>query len=185
VAGDPAGWLDRHGDALYAFAVVRVRNKSTAEDLVQETLLAALSARAGFRGQSSERTWLTAILKNKVIDHLRRGGRELQFEDGTGTGADDEDRNFDQTGHWRAEIPEWVEPEKQLQRDQFWSAVHECLDGLPERLRTLFALRELDGCETDELLEMLDISSANNLWVMMSRARIRMRQCLERKLFAS
>lgn len=69
---DPEHWLDAHGDALFRFALRRVQNESTAEDLVQETLLAAWSALERRSGESSERTWLVGILKHKIVDHSTR-----------------------------------------------------------------------------------------------------------------
>ena len=68
---DPESWVDRYGDYLYTFALFRVQNKATAEDLVQETFIAALQSHKDYKGQAAERTWLTAILKNKIIDHLK------------------------------------------------------------------------------------------------------------------
>ncbi|MCZ6565426.1 MAG: sigma-70 family RNA polymerase sigma factor, partial [Gammaproteobacteria bacterium] len=78
---DPSVWLDEHGDALYKYAFMRVRNEATAEDLVQETLLAAIQAIKTYQGQSSERTWLIGILKHKLMDYFRKAAREIQFED--------------------------------------------------------------------------------------------------------
>jgi len=184
VTADPGRWLELHGDAMYAWALLRVRVPALAEDMVQETLLAALGAVGGFRGQSSERTWLIGILKHKVLDHLRRSGREQPLGEHL-----DEDTGhiagwFDETGHWSQPPGNWAEPERVLEQEQFWAALSACLERLPERLRTLYALRELDGLETDELMDMLGISSRNNLWVMLSRARLQLRECLEVNSFS-
>ena len=80
---DPEQWLDQHGDALYAFALLRVQQPAVAEDLVQDTLLAAFSGRERFGGGAQERTWLIGILKHKIIDHLRKSGREESYVAGT------------------------------------------------------------------------------------------------------
>jgi len=179
---DPVRWLDEHGDALYAYCLLRVRERATAEDLVQDTLLAALKAADSFKGESSERTWLIGILKHKILDHLRRIGREKPLDVGS-MPSESTKEYFDETGHWQRALGEWAQPEAALEQEQFWKAFNDCLGRLPERLRMLYALKELDGVETKELLETLNISTANNLWVMLSRARVHLRQCLEKNWF--
>ncbi|MBI1733439.1 MAG: sigma-70 family RNA polymerase sigma factor [Gammaproteobacteria bacterium] len=181
VISDPSMWLDRHGDALYAYALVRTRNAATAEDLVQEALLAAFAGRDAFKGESAERTWLTGILKHKVIDHLRRRGREVPLVEERDYPAGVEDACFDERGHWQVDVRDWSRPDRALEQDELRAALRDCIAALPERLGMLFVLREVDGMETDELLAALNISSANNLWVMLSRARLRLRACLEEK----
>ncbi|MGE0487194.1 MAG: sigma-70 family RNA polymerase sigma factor [Gammaproteobacteria bacterium] len=179
VSADPEAWLDAHGDALYAFAMTRVRNSAVAEDLVQDTLLAALGAVAGFDGRSSERTWLIGILKHKLIDHLRRAGREQTVDTSDEDGAVWAAR-FDHTGHWVEPPRDWGDPARIAENDGLGRALAACIEHLPERQRVLFVLREVDGLDTDELLTLLGISSANNLWVMLSRARTALRDCVER-----
>ena len=173
----PEGWLDRYGDALYAYALIRVRDASAAEDLVQETLLAAITSAHRFQGESQEKTWLIGILKHKVLDHLRRSGRETRLDADAMQDELDKAR-FDEHDHWQVDVAAWSDPEGALQREEFWQVLHDCIGRLPERLGIVFALRELDGMDTDTLVKTLNISSRNNLWVMLSRARGRMRQCL-------
>jgi len=179
---DPINWLDEHGNALYAFALMRVREPSQAEDLVQETLLAALGTVENFKGESTERTWLTGILKHKVLDHLRRSGREKPLTD-EDEASMEKVSMFDETGKWTIKPGDWAEPERSLEQEQFWNTMTNCVENLPEKLRTLYILREFDGNETDVLLETLNISSKNNLWVMLSRARLQLRHCLETNWF--
>ena len=179
---DPARWVDEHGDALYAYCLLRVRERATAEDLVQETLISALTAADSFKGQSSERTWLIGILKHKILDHLRKSGREQPL-DAEAEPAESTESYFDQTEHWKVSVSDWAQPDKALENERFWTTFNNCMEKLPERLRVLYALRELDGLETEELLETLNISTANNLWVMLSRARVHLRQCLENNWF--
>lgn len=176
---EPEHWLERHGDVLYGYALLRVRDAAAAEDLVQETLLAALRARDGFAARSSTRTWLVGILKNKVVDHLRRRGREETFD---ATLIDDETwaGKFDHTGHWSSPPARWSEPAFAVENAELGTILRTCIEHLPDRYRTLFVLREVDGLGTDELLAALGISSPNNLWVMLSRARERVRACIER-----
>ncbi len=179
---DPINWLDEHGNALYAFALMRVREPSQAEDLVQETLLSALGSVENFKGESTERTWLTGILKHKVLDHLRRSGREKPLTD-EDEASMEKASMFDETGKWTIKPGDWEVPERSLEQEQFWNTMTNCVENLPEKLRTLYILREFDGNETDVLLETLNISSKNNLWGMLSRARLQLRHCLETNWF--
>lgn len=180
---DPATWLDQHGDVLYRYAVARVRDEATAEDLVQETLLAAIGAAESFKAGSTERTWLIGILRHKLLDFFRRAARERELQRDWSTSRGDEGQDFDERGNWNVTVSEWGSPEKSLEQTEFWQTFNGCLDALPEQLRTPFALRELEGLGTDALIKTLDISSKNNLWVMLSRARHRIRSCLQASWF--
>ena len=173
---DPELWLDAHGDALYGFALRRLGDPHRAEDAVQEALLAGLQARQRFAGDAAERTWLLGILKHKVADQLRRLYRQGQVEaEQAEEGTDGE--AFRPDGHWRQPIPAWSDPERSLEQGQFWEALSGCVDALPPRLGRVFLLKEVDGMSGEEICRALAVSSAN-LWVMLSRARRRLRDCL-------
>jgi RNA polymerase sigma-70 factor (ECF subfamily) len=180
---NPDQWLDEHGDVLYRYALARVRDRSLAEDLVQETLVAALKAKDSFAGRAAERTWLVGILKHKIIDALRKRGRETPLEE-LPSAADEPGDWFDERGEWRVAPSAWGRPEQSLEQDQFWRVLQDCIDRLPERLAAVFTLREIDGLESEEICNVLEVSTTNNLWVMLSRARMRLRQCLEIQWFA-
>ncbi len=180
-ASDPNLWLDKYGDALYRYAMLRLRDSMLAEDLVQDTLLAAMQAR--YAGQSSERTWLIGILKHKIVDHLRKARRERPLGDELDAAAEQNAGLFDQHGHWRIDISQWSDPDKALEQKEFWRVFSECIRRLPPRLGDALMLRELDGLSTEEICQELDIATTNNLWVMLSRARLRMRQCLDANWF--
>lgn len=179
----PEDWLDAHGDALYRYALVRLRDAHRAEEAVQETLLAALQARERFSGTASVRTWLIGILKHKIMDQFRREVREVSLND-----PDDQSGNDDQTiqssfsssGRWSADLADWGNPEAALEQDQFWSLLHDCLDRIPRRLARLFMLREVMGESSDDICQELAITPAN-LWTMLYRARMGLRQCFERQ----
>lgn len=174
---DPATWVDTHGDYLYRFALVRVRDRDAAEELVQETLLAALSARHSFRGGCSERSWLTAILKRKAIDWLRAKVRQRATRDPT---LDKwVDSQFTRGGQWKAKPDEWSadDPGHALTRADFRDALAGCLDRLPTRLRQAFVLRHVDERVAEEVCEAVG-ASESNLWVMLHRARLRLWRCL-------
>jgi RNA polymerase sigma-70 factor (TIGR02943 family) len=177
---DPASWVDEHGDYLYRYARARVGSRQEAEDLVQETFLAALQAVGTFAGRSSVRTWFTSILKNKLVDRLRRQhGMQLA----TDVGQTDEwiDGLYDRTGHWKTAPGRWgSDPVELLQRQEFWQAFDACRAGLPERLREILSLRLLDGVPAAEICQALGLSPAN-LWTLLHRARVRLWHCLDLK----
>jgi RNA polymerase sigma-70 factor (ECF subfamily) len=179
---DPVAWVERYGDYLYRYAFIRIRDASAAEDLVQETFLSALHARESFQGRSSEKTWLTAILKHKLVDHLRKQAREKPMEQGDLL-DDLADRQFDHKGHWKTGPAKWaVNPLKLFEQKAFWKVLQDCLSEISDRLAQVFTLRELEGMDTEEICKIMDIS-ATNAWVMLHRARGFIRDCLERHWF--
>ena len=176
-AGAPEHWLDEHGGALYRYALLRVRDPHTAEELVQETLLAALQARERFAGVASVRTWLIGILKHKILDQIRREAREAPLD--ADPDADPVENSFVADGHWRASISDWGDPHRIVENGQFWTILQYCLDRLPKRLARLFVLREVMEEGTEEICKDLAITPTN-LWTMLYRARMGLRQCLDR-----
>ena len=183
---DPARWVDEHGDYLFHYALSRLRDPVRAEDFVQEAFLAALKSQDRFAGRSTVRTWLTGILRNKLLDHFRRSGRETSFTD-LEFYADEERESFDAGelgAHWRAEHApgEWDLAGANLDREVFWKAFQHCSGRLPANVSRVFLLRELDGLDTGEICAALDITP-NNLWVMLHRARLALRRCLETTWF--
>jgi len=176
---NPAEWLDLYGDALYRYALLRVHDESQAEDLVQETLLAALKSHGRYDGSAAEKTWLIGILKHKIVDLFRKSSRETGEEFDEDRVCLDMEASFDKHGDWQIEVGNWSRPDKALEQEQFWQALSDCVERLPPRLARLFVLREIDGIESDEIREVLAISTANNLWVMLSRMRLQLRLCLD------
>jgi RNA polymerase sigma-70 factor (TIGR02943 family) len=177
---DPERWVDEHGDVLYRYALVRVRKPEIAQDLVQETLLAAMRSREKFAGQSSVRSWLCGILKHKLCDYYRKLGRETSFTDLEFL-ADECSEKFVPEGYWvHMNGPrEWKpEADEVMHRAEFWQTMRECLGKLPERIASVFMLREMDEIESREICAMLSISESN-LWVMLHRGRMALRECLE------
>jgi len=178
---DPAGWVKKHGDVMFRYTLVRVGSEDVAENLVQETFLAALKSKDSFSGRSSERTWLMGILKHKMLDHYRKRGREVATED-IDDAPDPADELFDAKGRWAVGPSHWTAPEGSLERDAFWDVLSSCLEKLPERLQRCFTLREVDGLEGAEVCKVMAISETN-LWVMIHRARGRLRRCIESSWF--
>ena len=168
---------------LLRYAAMELRNPETAEDCVQEALLAALSAEASFEGRSNLRTWLTGILKHKIVDAIRRASRERPVEDMEDGAISDVDALFDETGHWREALQPWENPDGALHQKQFLLALESCLGGLPARTAQVFMLREHLGLETGEICKELGLT-ATNCWVLLYRARMLLRECLEKSWFA-
>jgi RNA polymerase sigma-70 factor (ECF subfamily) len=176
--------VDDHGDYLFRFAASRLRKREVAEDLVQETFLAALGARDRFAGASSERTWLVAILKRKIVDHLRRKDQERTVSD---LAASDRwvEALFDERGNWKKKPGKWPsDPSSALEKQEFWAIFMSCLRKLPDRLADAFTLREVEELDGAEVCKVLNIS-ANNLWVMLHRARLGLWRCLEVNWFGT
>ncbi len=179
--GSPETWLDEHGSALYRYALVQLRDPHKAEDAVQETLLAALGARERFSGGASVRTWLIGILKHKIMDQFRRQVREVQLEDPDDFAEPDDaadEGDFAPSGRWQNKLSNWGNPEEMLERGEFLAFLQRCLDALPRRLADLFWLREVMEEDTATICKDMAIS-ANNLWTMLYRARLRLRRCLD------
>lgn len=175
---DPETWVDQYGDYLYRYAISRIHDSAVAEDLVQETFLAALNAREGFKGLSSEKTWLTGILKYKIIDHVRKRSRE-RLTDNIENSVEAMQEHFDEKGGWKVGPAKWsVNPRDLLEQKEFWKVFYRCLSKLSARLAQVFAFRELEGLSSEEMRKILNISATNS-YVMLYRARMRMRHCLE------
>jgi RNA polymerase sigma-70 factor (ECF subfamily) len=179
-AGDsPESWLVEHGDYLYRYAYVRINSQEIAEDLVQETLLAAFRGHANFEGRSTVRTWLVGIMKNKIIDHLRRVSRKERkevLEDN----SDILDRHFNRFGIWNRMLPNWAnDPTQILERQEFMQAFEQCLKKVPRKARRAFMLKTFENTTSDEVCKILDITPSN-LWVLLHRCRMNLRECLER-----
>ena len=172
-------WLNLYGDILYRYGLTRVRNPEVAEDLVQETLLAALKARNNYAGQATEQTWLIGILKHKVIDYFRKASREMTQEYDEQFVADDNEDYFDQQGHWKVDFSSWSKPDKSMEQDQFMHVLQQCIERLPARMAQLFVMREFDDMKSEEICELMSISSMSNFWVMQSRTRVQLRHCLD------
>jgi RNA polymerase sigma-70 factor (TIGR02943 family) len=167
---------------LLRFARTQLRNDAWAEDAVSETLLAALEKPGAFGGQSQLKTWLVGILKHKVVDQLRHHAREatvLVADDG----ADVDGELFNEGGGWREMPAEWGDPQAAFSQHQFFEVLQACCDHLPPTQGRVFMMREWLELDSETICKELAIT-ATNLWVLLHRARLRLRECLQSHWFA-
>ena len=175
--------IEAHRPYLVRYALAQLRDREAAEEVVQEALLAGLEGLAKFKGESTLRTWLTSILRFKVIDFQRRASAErlrvqpTDFGDDAG-GEGWLDDAFDESGHWRSPPQSWGNPEAALDQRRFWEAFERCLDGLPAMGGRVFFKREVMGEETRAICDAEGITETN-CWVILHRARVMLRACLE------
>ncbi|MCV2348496.1 sigma-70 family RNA polymerase sigma factor [Paucibacter sp. Y2R2-4] len=165
---------------LLKYAQMQLRNSSWAEDAVSETLLAAFEKPQSFSGSSQLKTWLIGILKHKLIDQIRRNCREMST-----TAEDGEDLDedlFKPDGHWRDSPKHWGDPEHCLDQMDFMRVLEACVEHLPGQQGRLFMMREWLELDTEEICKELKLSPTN-LWVMLHRARLRLRECLQHNWF--
>ncbi len=184
---EPEQWLEEFGDYLHGYAAYRVSDPSAVEDLVQETLLAGYRGWERFEGRSSVKTWLTTILKRKIIDYYRFRARERErfvpMESTSQYGEDGGEFTTEGRILPQAAAKVWERvPDDAAEQAEFWGVLQGCLDELPEAQRTVFIGREMDGLTTEEITEAEGITP-NHLWVILHRARKGLRKCLELKWF--
>lgn len=177
---DPNKWVDNYSDYLYNYTIVRVNDREIAKDLISETFLAGLKSMKNFKGQASERTWLTSILKRKIIDHYRKmnskkGKAEVRInysEDGNEGDwleeqvADNSDRNA----------------EDEMENDELRLAILDCLDTINEKQAAIFKMKTIEEADTETVCNEFNISPSN-LWVIIHRARTALALCLEKNWF--
>ena len=172
-------WFQEHADGLFRFALLRTHDREIAEDVVQETFLAAIKSKNSFEGRSSVRTWLIGILKFKIADHFRRTSKlkgSIDFEDAEQAISSQFEGLCWASGYGPKSWGD--DPEKLMENNQFLKLVKQCLEELPERFRNIFTLREIEGEKTSEVGKTLEISSAN-VRTILYRARVLMRSCIE------
>lgn len=174
---DPEQWNPVHREPLLRFALQRVSDYGAAEDLVQDTFVSAWHGKEQFRGECSERTWLTGILRNKIVDHYRRNARRPAV---LATDLDRADTESSSRISWMDRQPDLREihrPGAATDRHEFMSELEQAVARLPEKMGRAFRLREIEGKSTEEITEELDITKAN-LWVLIHRAKLALGESL-------
>lgn len=180
---DPERWVQEHGDYLFSYAISRISSRPAAEDIVQDCLLSAYAARESFRGGSSERTWLVSILKRKIIDHYRKQSRNPEmpgnhyFQAFHKGGAEDGTWIKDHApAEWDSGILDEDDDDALMRVIQF------CISLLSPNMAASFSMKALDGISTPEICKELGISESN-LWVLLHRARLQLRECVEKQWY--
>jgi RNA polymerase sigma-70 factor (ECF subfamily) len=182
---EPQKWVERYGDYLFNYAITRVSDAVKAEDLVQETFLAGLKGKKNFQGRSSERTWLISILKRKIIDTYRKRASSKESSI-TEYGDSISDSDFYRTddpfkGHWlegKGPNSNSLLPEGEIEHAELSLIIEKCIELLPPNLASVFIMKMIDEAPSEEICKELNITSSN-LWVILHRARLKLRNCLE------
>lgn len=174
--------LEQHRGGLTRFAIWTLRDPASAEDAVQETLLAALQSGKRFAGRSSVKTWLFGILKHKIADTFRRQAHEQQLDDDVLGWLDDPADLFNADGRYRAPVSHWNDPEAALTQHRFMEVLQSCIDRLPQKAAQVFTMRELLDMETTDICRAAGISESN-CHVLLFRARLTLRRLLEESWF--
>lgn len=172
-------WLNLYGDALYAFAYSKLKQPEAAEDVVQETFLSAYKAYDSFKGEASVKTWLFSILRNKIIDLYRKQKRQVPVDDE----ADVNTMPFNKAGIWNVFVPNWArDPEHILGDKDFAATLKECVDKLQERSKDALLMNVQGDINSEEICKTLEVSPSN-LWVILHRARLQVRDCIEKNWY--
>ncbi len=175
----PELWVKNYGDLLFNYTIAKVLSAEVAEDLVQETFLSALKSKDNFRGNSTEKTWLIAILKRKIIDYYRKKTRDNKII------TEDYPSPFHSSG---ANEGSWIESRAPAEwdmkaldgDDEFMKIFKYCLSLLSPKAAAVFSLKNIEDCSSDEICKELDVS-LSNVWVLLHRAKLKLRDCIEKR----
>ncbi|MBN4062131.1 sigma-70 family RNA polymerase sigma factor [Bacteroidales bacterium AH-315-I05] len=187
---EPSQWVELYSDYLFVYAFARVHKKEVAEDLVQDTFVSAIKAKDSFQQKSTERTWLTSILKNKIIDYYKK--KSTQSEISIGADEDSENPNtFFETegsrqGMWQVDARPgfWdTDYKTPVEKIEFYTILNQCLENLPEQWAAVFTLKNMEDFDAQEICKELNISSSN-YWVIMHRSKLQLRDCMSKNWFA-
>ncbi len=174
----PEKWVDNYANDLYKFTIMRVRDTGFAEDIVQETFLSAWRAKETYNGLASEKNWLYAICKNKIIDHFRK-----QHAPSAIVTSAEENMYFDESAHWKKNQTsphKWdVDYNKKIESEEFYKVLENCKKKLKDIQQQVFVMKYLEDMESTEICETLQITSAN-YWVLVHRCKLHLRSCLEK-----
>lgn len=180
-AADPAHWVAAHADYLYTYALHRLDDEDLCRDLVQETFLAALEKLSEFRGHSSERTWLTAILRYKIIDVYRKRNSSWL----TTSGAHETEPEYfePENGHWKdawAPRPMSIDQADAIVHKELATILQKCLQRLPAFWLTIFSMKHMDEKGSEVICKELKVTPSN-FWVILHRAKLSLRACIQKE----
>lgn len=173
---DTSKWVDEYSDMLYNYSVVRVNDHELSLDLVQDTFISALKGLDNFQGKSTVKTWLFSILKRKIIDHWRK--QESRKTKPISSYFSEGEKN----GHWlESNAPQGrlSEIEDDIENQELSNALQDCIGRLPDKWKGIAIDKLVDGMDSEEVCKEYDIT-ASNLWVIIHRAKLQLRDCLEK-----
>jgi RNA polymerase sigma-70 factor (TIGR02943 family) len=179
---NPHQWVEAHADYLYTYAIARINDEEQAKDLVQETFLAALEKVNTFESKSSERTWLTAILRNKIVDIYRKKSSGLVTTDIHQAEQEQADFFNPEDGHWSAErAPRsfGIDDHDPVINKEFNQVLQKCMQKLPALWLSVFTMKHMDDLTTDIICAELKVTAAN-FWVIIHRTKLNLRACLQK-----
>lgn len=178
---NPDEWVDNYGDMLYAFTVSRVKDEGVAQDIVQDSFLSAWKARDGYKGEASEKNWLFTIVRNKITDYYRKLART-----GISYGLEEEVGDyFSENGHWTADyakqVTDWQAEaaSERVESKEFIKILTKCRSKLKEVQNAVFTMKYIDDLDSSQICKVLDITPSN-YWVLMHRAKLNLRDCIEK-----
>ncbi|MBX2844665.1 MAG: sigma-70 family RNA polymerase sigma factor [Saprospiraceae bacterium] len=177
----PENWVANYADNLFKYAVSRVSNEELARDIVQDTFVSALKAASKFQGRSTEKTWLFSILRNKIIDTYRAKAKYREVSIDTSENSEAEDVFFNTSGSWkRDKYPQdWtVNLDSDIEEKEFFQTLRGCLAKLSEKQRLVFSMKYLEGMDSEDICKEMGITPSN-YWVLIHRAKLALRDCLE------
>jgi RNA polymerase sigma-70 factor (ECF subfamily) len=187
---EPEKWVERYADILFSYTMARISRQDIAEDIVQDTFFSALKAKDTFLSNASEKTWLISILKRKIIDHYRKKSTQNELNIFDNNTKDDFMNHFFESegkheGHWKdnATPKEWKKNfETAVESNEFHEILNKCLGKLPEKWAAVFTMKNMDDLESEEICKELHITPSN-YWVLMHRAKLQLRECMEVNYF--
>lgn len=177
-------WVNAHSDALFSWAFYKTSSKETAEDLVQDTFLAAYNKIDTFKGKSQPKTWLFSILNNKIIDYYRLSAKTTKkmVSLSENKGHEISEGFFDETENWKSTTinPIWNQDEELLDNPEFNSVMKDCMDDLPDNWNFVITSKYLTNKKAAEICQDLNIT-VSNYWQIVHRAKLVLKKCLEMK----
>jgi RNA polymerase sigma-70 factor (TIGR02943 family) len=181
---NPEHWISTYADALFGYAYSKTGKAEIAEDLVQECFLAGLKSQANFKGNSTEKTWLFSILKFKIADYYRKASTKMEVSNASMAQEDYSyiETFFTDTGEWteKATPQNWdIDMPAALVNRELRTVLEQCIDKLPPNNKRLILLKLVEEEETEKVCKELNITTTN-YWVLIHRAKLKLRACIEK-----
>lgn len=178
----PELWVKAYADYLYRYATFKIADPELCKDLVQDTFLSAIKNVSGFNGKSTEKTWLTTILKNKIIDHYRKNTTDF-FVNESQTAEENATDFFEENGHWKKKnepTPWGVEEANPLENDELRKILEGCMKKMPSHWALIFSMKYMDEEDSDTICKELNLTPSN-FWVIIHRAKLNLRACISKQ----